>query len=58
MIKVYCVLNGDKVHGTKSVKGSISYGISALSQLREDKPNVISEHDRAPQHIHNKVTAF
>ena len=58
MIKVSCVLNGNEVYGTKSVDGIISYDILVLPQLREDKPNVVSEHDGAPQHIHNNVTAF
>jgi hypothetical protein len=55
---VSCVLNGDEVYGTKSVDGIISYDILALPHLRESKPNVVSERDRALQHIHNNVTTF
>ena len=47
MIKVSCALNGDEAYGTKSVDRIISYDILALPQLHEDKPNVVSEHDRA-----------
>ena len=57
-IKTSFALNGDEVYGTKSVDGIISYDILALPQLREDNPNVVSEHDRALQHIHNNVAAF
>jgi len=46
-IKISCALNGHEVYGTKSVERIISYDILTLPQLREDNPNVVSEHDRA-----------
>jgi len=29
-----------------------------MSQLLQDKPNVVLQHDEAPPHIHNEVTTF
>jgi hypothetical protein len=29
-----------------------------MPQLLEDKPDIVFQHDQAPQHIHDEMTAF
>jgi hypothetical protein len=59
-IKVSCTLSSAKVYGPlffgrKSVHENIYHNNLELSQILKDKSNVVSQHERAPQHIHEKL---